>query len=50
MSVLSHNTVRLTTKGDIRKTNLFLADWQLNREERRTPKHYYNLLKEPVPD
>ena len=48
-SALDHNSHRLTTKGDLRRSVFFLAKWQTGLDT-PTPPQYYNLFTEKVPD
>ncbi|CAG9317256.1 unnamed protein product [Blepharisma stoltei] len=49
-SVLQHNSLRLTTKPDLRKTMLYLAHWQSDVKFEYEKNNFYNLLLEKVPD
>jgi hypothetical protein len=49
--VLSHNSLRFTTKPDLRETVMALADWHRGRKShKKLDKAYYDLFTEPIPD
>lgn len=49
-ATLIHNTLRLTTKPDLRKTMLSLAHWQHDIPFKYGKKNFFNLISEKVPD
>jgi hypothetical protein len=53
VETIYRNTLRLTSKPDIRKTTLFLADWIHGRENPGTEIEVpgaYNFLTEAIPE
>jgi hypothetical protein len=49
-SILEHNSNRLTTKGDLRKTVLKLAEFQTGLKKMNYSSTYYNIFQDYIRD